>query len=545
MRPFARYSPLVTAVLSVATLSAHAQTPPDAGALQQQIDRERQQQMPKRIAPDKPAAPAAMKPASDVLITVKAFRFAGNTLMTAGQLTPAVADYLNRPLDFAQLQAAAAAVAEVYRAAGWVVNAYLPQQDIKDGFVTIQIIEAVFGKLKMETTPSQRVAHGQLEAIFTAQQAMGANLNANALDRGLLLADDLPGITVAGSLAAGSQPGETDLVLKTADEPLVIGEVNIDNTGARSTGSDRLTANLYLTSPLGLGDLLSGNLIHTRGSDYLRLGYTVPVGSDGWRVGINASGLRYKLITLDPDKDKGSSSVVGLEASYPIVRSRLKNLYLNLNADRKAFDNEFGGATTTRYKIDSTSIALYGNLFDNLGGGGANSASLTWTGGSRDNEVGTTNHNFSKLRYNLSRQQVITNDLSLFAQLAGQESNDKLDSSEKFYLGGAGGVRAYPSSEGGGDSGIMANLELRWRLPEGFTLAGFYDYGHVRNNDAAMSYSLKGYGLSLGWQTPFGVNFKATWAHRIGSNPNPTATGHDQDGTLDKNRLWLSASLPF
>ncbi len=127
MRPFPRCSPLAALILSAATLSAHAQTPPDAGALQQQIERERQQQLPKRIAPDKPAAPAAMKPARGVVVTVKQFRFAGNTLMTAEQLAPVIADYLNRPLDYAQLQAAAAAVAEAYRAAGWVVNAYLPQ----------------------------------------------------------------------------------------------------------------------------------------------------------------------------------------------------------------------------------------------------------------------------------------------------------------------------------------------------------------------------------------------------------------------------------
>lgn len=542
--PYISLVGLVLAALPIQVI--YAQTVPDAGALQQQFERERQQQLPQRMAPQKPAMPAAMKPAGGVIITVNEFRFAGNTLLTNDQLAPAVAGYLNRPLDFAQLQAVAAAVAEVYRSAGWVVNAYLPQQDIKDGSVTIQIVEAIFGGLKIEGTAPARVGVKQIESILLTQQAVGTTLNADALDRGLLLADDLPGVAVAGSLAAGSNVGETDLAIKFADEPLVIGEVALDNTGNRSTGAERLTANLNLTSPLGFGDLLTSNLIHSRGNDYLRVGYTMPVGGDGWRIGLNGSLLHYTL--LDPDRTgqngKGSSDSVGLEASYPILRSRLANLYLNLNADHKTFDNEFLGATTTRYAIDSTSIALNGNRFDNWGGGGANSASLGWTSGKRDNRIGTTNDNFSKLRYSLSRQQVITNDLSFYVALSGQEGQKNLDSSEKFYLGGAGGVRAYPSSEGGGDSGVLTSLELRMKLPEGFNLTGFYDYGHVRN-DAAMSYSLKGYGLSLGWQAPVGVNLKATWAHRIGDNPNPTATGKDQDGSLDKNRLWLSASLPF
>jgi hypothetical protein len=38
---------------------------------------------------------------------------------------------------------------------------------------------------------------------------------------------------------------------------------------------------------------------------------------------------------------------------------------------------------------------------------------------------------------------------------------------------------------------------------------------------------------------------QAIWARRLGENPNPSASGLDQDGTLDKDRWWLSAKLPF
>lgn len=547
MRKYSSLAPLLLALAAVFASTALAQTPPDAGALQQQIERERQQQMPRRMAPDKPALAAAIKPAAGVVVTVKQYRFLGNTLLSSEQLAPAVAPYLNRPVDFAQLNAAAAAVAELYRAAGWVVRAYLPQQDIEQGIVTIQIVEAVFGKLQLEGKLPQRISTGHIESIFTARQASGAPLNADALDRSLLIADDLPGISVVGSLVAGASERETDLIVKAADDALVAGETAIDNTGSRSTGSDRLSVNIGLNSPLGLGDLITANLIHSRGSDYLRLASSLPLGSDGWRVGINASNLRYQLVASEFSGlyAKGSSDTFGLESSYPIVRSRLANLFLNLNQDQKSFDNQSGGAITTRYTIEATGIALNGNLFDNWGGGGANFSSLNWMTGRRDTDIGTTDQYFSKLKLSLSRQQVISNALSFYVALNGQTSGDRLDSSEKFYLGGAGGVRAYPSSEGGGDSGVLTSLELRWKLPGGITLAAFHDYGQLRSNDAAMSYSLQGYGLALGWQTAAGVNLKASWAHRIGTNPNPTAVGNDQDGSRNKNRLWLSASLPF
>lgn len=541
--------------LSLCSLSATcamAQTPPDAGALQQQIERERAVQLPKKIAPDKPVQPAAMKPASGVVISVKQFRFAGNTLLSAEQLVPVVAGYLNRPLDFNQLQAAAAAVADTFREAGWVVRAYLPAQDIQDGIVTIQVVEAVFGGTQIEGQ-AQRMTANQILRGVDAQQAQGQALNADALDRALLLADDLPGVAVSGALRAGKGEGETDLVLKLADEALLIGNASLDNTGARSTGRERLAANLNLNSPFGIGDQVSANLILSRGSDYVRLGYSVPIGAQGWRVGANASRLAYELVGSDFSalQAEGTSTSVGVEASYPLIRSRLKNLYLTLNVDRKDFDNEALGGTSSDYDINNFAIGLNGNLFDNLGGGGANSASLVLVNGKVDlgtleiRENPALDGGFAKLRYGFSRQQVITNEVSLFAALTGQETSDDLDSSEKFYLGGAYGVRAYPTNEAGGASGMLANIELRWRLPQGVILSGFYDHGRVHNDDGSPSYSLKGAGLAAAWQTDFGLNLRGTWARRIGDNPNPAANGDDQDGSLNKNRIWLSASLSF
>ncbi len=526
---------------------------------------ERKPALPPKALPTQPAQPAALQPLTGVVINVTRFRLAGNTLLGVEQLQPALASFLNRTLDYSQLQAAAAAVAETYRAAGWIVRAYLPQQDIVDGVVTIQIVEAVFGGVKLEGAPATRVSLTQIQRGIDAQQAVGAPLNADALDRGLLLADDLPGVTVSGSLREGTQASQTELLIKLADEPLLMGDATLDNTGSRSTGSNRLSASLNLNSPFGLGDLLSANLIHAQGSDYLRLGGTLPVGAQGWRIGANASNMRYRLVTAEfaALDSKGTSGSAGLEASYPLIRSRLQNLYFNASLDRKSFDNQANGVTSTNYHASALSLSLSGNLFDRIFGGGANSASLTVTSGQldlagspnqpADAASSQTDGSYRKLRYSASRQQVITDEVSFYAALSGQWASKNLDSSEKFYLGGSSGVRAYPGSEAGGAAGQLLNLELRWRLPQGFNLTGFYDAGQVTvnaNNNFTGApllndYSLKGAGLTLAWQGNSGLSLRATWARRIGDNPNPTATGNDQDGSLVSNRFWLTASLPF
>ncbi|MFA6119719.1 MAG: ShlB/FhaC/HecB family hemolysin secretion/activation protein [Sideroxydans sp.] len=536
-----------------------AQAPlPDAGALQEQIERGQQLRLPQRVAPDKPAVPPQMQ-TGGVSITVKQFRFAGNALLSNERLATVVASYLDRPLNFVELQTVTTTIANAYREAGWVVRAYLPQQDIQGGVVTIQIVEAVFGKLIPEGTP----AHLKLSVVrsrFEAQQPSGQPLNAEALDRALLLIDDLPGIAVAGALQAGEREGETDFALKMTDEPRVTGEVSADNAGSRSTGAERLSTNLALASPLGLGDQLSANIIHTGGSDYLRLGYSLPVGADGWRVSGNTSKLVYHLTAPEFDtlKARGDSNMSGVEASYPVIRSRMKNLYLNLAYDSKAFDNRTVTGISSNYDIDLLTAGLTGNLFDRWGGGGANAFSLALSQGRMalgqidSSEDAALAGGYRKLRYTLSRQQVITEDLSAFAAFSGQWAGKNLDSSEKFYLGGANGVRAYPTSEGAGNKGQMLNLEMRHKLPQGFAATAFYDWGRITqnidNSIAAVtpnSYSLHGFGLSLAWEATFGLHAKATWARRDGDNPNPTAIGNDQDGSLKRDRWWFELAMPF
>ncbi|MEA3108682.1 MAG: hypothetical protein QOI88_3287 [Gammaproteobacteria bacterium] len=556
-------SALLFAAALTVPLVVHAQTPPDAGKVLQQIEQDHRPTLPSKSAPIF-LPPPPMASIGGATVSVSAFNFIGNTLLTTQQLTKAAAGFVGRPLDFAGLQNAAIAVAGAYRRAGWVVRAYLPQQDITGSTVTIQIVEATFGKIRIDGQ-TKRVSRQRLTNMVAASQTRGKPVNADALDRALLLIDGLPGLHASGTLAEGENQGETDLVLAVKDAPQVTGNLTADNSGARFTGAARITADVSLNSPFHLGDRVDAALLHSRGLDYQRAAYSLPVGNRGWRVGMNGSHLSYDIVTaafsaLDAH---GTSTTVGLEASYPLLRARLGNLFFSANLDDKRFDNKSSGATTTRYSIWDGSVGVYGNLFDDFGGGGANSAGVTLLEGN-DDLAGSPNQqadavttdaagSFRKLSFSASRQQHLTDRVSLYAGVSGQASNKNLDSSEKFYLGGASGVRAYPANEGGGADGFLLDLEARARLPLNFNATVFADWGTVRINKnnrfpgaaAANTETLKGVGVALGWTADFGLSIKATAAHRVGSNPIPTTAGNDQDGSLVKNRLWLQASMPF
>ena len=549
--------------------SVPAQTVPDAGSLLQQIERDRQATPKRLIRPDAPVAPPEMKEQPGLTVTVSQFRLLGNTLLGDDPLQAALSSFLNRPLSFADLQLAAAAVAERYRAAGWVVRAYLPKQEIEGASVTIQIIEGRFGATLIDGEAPSHLPVAQALRYIEARQQPGEAINADAIERAVMLLDDLPGIAVTSTFREGRQEGETDLVLKLVDTPAFVGNVEADDSGTRSTGAERISGNFYLESLASWGEQFSLNFTKTQGSQYTRLGFTTPLGYNGLRVGLNASHLAYSVITpesvaLDM---RGTAQTTGLEASYPLLRAHSANFNLLANLDHKAFDNWTNTGSTNRYTIDVASFSLNVNAFDGLGGGGVSNASLALLAGkvdltnsanqAADAASSQTEGIYHKWKLSLSRNQSITDELSLYAQYSLQGANRNLDSSERLTLGGASGVRAYPNGEGSGAAGQTFSLEARLRLPEGMNLSSFYDWAQitaVNRNNAAPSgdtlselnaYCLRGYGLSLSWASSFGGQFKASLARRRGDNPNPTASGNDQDGSLHKNRFWLSASLPL
>lgn len=135
--------PLFAALTLFLSLSAGAQTTPDAGALMRQIEQNSQQSQSQQAAQKRESLPPAMVLGEDTLITVQRFQFKGNKRLTSEQLQAVAAPFVNRPLNPQALQHLTHAVSEAYRQNGWVVQAYIPRQDLKNADLTVQVIESI------------------------------------------------------------------------------------------------------------------------------------------------------------------------------------------------------------------------------------------------------------------------------------------------------------------------------------------------------------------------------------------------------------------
>lgn len=564
---------------------ALAQTPPDAGSLQREQER-LQQQRPTPPAPvETPPATErrALKPPVGARITVKQIRFGGASYLSSNDmLQTLVADAIGRELDFNGLEQLAQRVTDHLKASGWLLaRAYLPHQDITAGEIEIVLLAG-----QVDPSEPYRIVAGEKSALRIdpalptgiASRALppGSAARAENLERALLLTNDLPGISAKSSLSPGSQADTTRIDLTIDEGPLFSGNLAIDNFGNRDTGQIQTNVTGNLNDPFGHGDQATLLVTHADGLQLLRGAYNLLADTDGLKVSAAWSTMEYRIVRGVGLASglKGNSQTTTLGLAYPLIRQRSHNLNGALASNRKALKDESAAGTLKDKRIDSATVTLSGDASHGLG---FSTWTIGYTGGNVDlariaadaatDAAGYRSAGrYAKLNYGASHTQPLTADLSLFVNFSAQIAAKNLDSSEKFSLGGASGVRAYPGGEGSGDSGQMLNLEARYEVPNPLNpfsalgrlqLQAFYDTGRVTlhrdaydipitTHSGQNNYALSGWGLAASLMKPGSHNLRLVWAAKGGDNPGrAAATGFDGDSRRDESRVWLQATFWF
>lgn len=514
-------------------------------------------------------APKGAVTTDSTKIELRSIRFEGNTLISGSTLQESVQSYFGRTITLAELQEAMGQIRSVYSRTGYLADAVIPPQQIVDGVVVIQVIEARLGKVVVEQEAGARLSAERATKLVTTTQPEGQLVRLSRFERGIRLLQSTPGAQTSVLVRPGMVPSTVDAVVFMKRAPLLTGMVGYDSYGSRSAGEHRLNAEANLESPLCIGDRLSVRYVHSDGLDYGRLVYLMPLGSSGLRAGVSGSWMAYglgrELVSLDA---KGDALTLGGFLTMPIITGRQASLWGFGSYDYKQYRDEQLAIRTDDKRLQSWSIGLSGGWGDHLLGEAWNSAGATVglgqvdlshnpDEGKSDEQTAGTAGNYSKLSLNFSRDQSLPlKDLRLYLSTTGQFSSGNLDSSEQFYLGGPYGVRAYPVSEGSGDFGLLCTVELRWRPIPKVQLAGFYDWGRIRQHadpwpdwqstpEEPNNYGLDGFGACVTLQPLDGLSLKGTIAMRNGPNPLADAEGYDHDGTKRDPRYWIEATWQF
>ena len=565
-----RFLFLVISLIASSAFAADVNPPIDAGTLQRTLPPQ-EVEVPQNFDPKTRINDDQFnRPGSGVTVEIKQFKITGNKLITTQEIVSELSMYLNKTVGMAELEKIAQAVGELYRKKGYWARAYLPDQDVKNGEIWIDVLEAKLGSIRIETNEENlRFSKDRAVSFIEKGQKSGDPLKILKLEKAIRDLDNVSGITAAVVLDRGKKEGETDVVVKMANTPYVTGSLRGDNHGSRATGYGRGVLYLTLDSPFKRGEQFNLQYVKTDEMDFYSLGASYPLRDDGTEASLMYTNMDYSLgFPLKDLMATGKSESYTASLSRPLWGGFNSDLKGSLSFTHKKYFNSALDTTTSDKNIDGATLSAVLNRTDELFGGGMSIGSLSYVSGQLDlsNLVSDLEADklsakrqghFSKVGLSFTRIQQLTPKNMLWFTVNGQYAFDNLDSAEKISLGGPTAVRAYPVAEANGDHGLIINAELRHQLTPKLQATAFYDWGQITLNHETWTdwnssdtsiknrYVLKGAGVGFRLNFLDGYELVGNVAQRIGKNPGASATDDDADGTHHIIRSWFTLTKVF
>jgi hemolysin activation/secretion protein len=531
IKPF-HVSLILAAGCGFLPVAGFAQSLPNAGSLLKEL-RDGERPPEASGAPDviTPLVRPTLRLPDGATVTVASFKITGNTSIPTQELQALLKEWEGRVLDLAGLNEASGALTRYYQARGFILSyAYLPAQKVENNMVEIAILEGRVGAVQVVAAQDVRL-DDQVIQNHVGNRSTAQTAHKDALERQLLLLNDIPGVVARAAFTPGGEAGSSDMVVSVVEEAPLTSTVFINNYGSQSTGEQRLGAQFQLRDVFGAGDATQLGATWASGGGLASgsMETSLPLGGNGLTLHAGVSHLTYALQQSFSDLGaRGVADSVHAGLWYALRRTATSNVSLRSDLQFSGLQDliPLVGVETRK---SSSSVMLGVNLDgqDDWLGGGRSRAQVSYHSGTLQIDSGTdalqTAGGFGKSLLDLSREQRLTENAVLYARAVTQQADKNLDSSEKFSLSGPYAVRAYAPGELSVDQGNLLTLEVRYQMPmPGGTLTWslFGDYANgainraplpgVTDNDA----TLNGSGMGLSWRTGADLEFSLTAAWR-------------------------------
>jgi hemolysin activation/secretion protein len=489
-------------------------------------------QAPPSVSPGGPPlslpAPGAEVPNRPVRVTsvsvegVTAYPQAQIAVLAAGLVGPAT------PLT--QIDAARLAILRHYRADGYVLSSVSINFNVATGQLRFIVTEGRIASVKLDGD----IGPAGVQVLrFLNHLTEKRPIDSTTLERYLLLAQEVPGVTVHAVLQpSADDPGALTLVAQVSRQPVSL-LATVDNRAFVHTGPIEALGVADFNSFSEYGEKSELEIYHTfpNSETFGQAAFETFLGGSGLKLRIyGGSGATTPTGELGQQDYVGTTVVFGADLSYPVILTRQQklNLHLSFDAIQSTVDlgvppvqNSYDSLRVLRLRADYA-------LSDGLLGADRQASNTVWgrisqglqiLGASASNanppRLGEQT-NFTKFDFELTRTQTLFSpwrnaSVALMGLVTGQWTDNILPLAEEFYLGGMQFTRGYYSGEVTGDKALATTAELqlntvedlsRFHLPAETSTQFylFYDWGQTWNNqstDPAVHLSSAGGGMRM------------------------------------------------
>ncbi|MDE1939461.1 MAG: ShlB/FhaC/HecB family hemolysin secretion/activation protein [Alphaproteobacteria bacterium] len=441
---------------------------------------------PPELAITGPPAAQAPQGADKIKIDIGTVEVDGALPDLTAETEKLVAPYRGRTKTVADFYNLAAAIEQAYNQAGYIlVRIVVPPQKLNDGGTfRLHLIDGFIEAVDFSHVPAAVVGPiaARLHRLVGLRHPKFAEI-----ERALLLAGTLPGVTLKSTLAAGKEPGGVRLIIQANYTPFNA-TVSADDSLGPLFNDWEINVEASANSLLGLGEqiyvYLSGSpqLWRALDGDAKRrvagTGISIPIGDDGLVATVEGTVADTKPgVPGALFQSNGLFKRLDGKLNYPLIKSRSESLTV---AGAFEYSVQTEVAQGFNVLLDEDRLNVLRLSLDwgrGLGEGGSLklfgqvSEGVSWLNVRTISDVAATNIGFSRFGAspNFSKAELrlayANSDLPYGAALSvllhGQFAfNEAMPSSEMFSLDGTDAVSSLTDGSVSGDNGVTGRLEL-------------------------------------------------------------------------------------
>lgn len=487
---------------------------------------------------------------STVKINLKGIKFIGNSVISEAELQQIAQPFVGKVISITELEELRQKVSLYYVQRGFVNSgALLPEQQFKNGIITLQIIEGRLSEINVNGT--ERLRPSYISTRLQPDEDAVLDINELRQNFQLLLLDPLIE-RMNGSLIPSNQRGSSILnvdVIRARPYQLTL---SADNYNPPSIGSTAGHLSGWVRNLTGFGDVVGGSVFYS--GDGLLGGsgdFSIPLNRYNTRFNFHFDRNETKIIDpiLKPLNIRSRFVDYSFGITQPVIQSLNRNFNVGLAFNYKKnktsmlgkpFDFSQGAVdgasknSVLRFSLDFTerfehqvfSLRSTTNV-------GINAFGATWR-----SDTSIPSGNFvSWLGQAQYVGQIFDTDANLVLRGDVQYTDNSLMTLERFALGGRYSVRGYRENELVRDKGYDMSVEVRYPLFKEdmigqLTVFPFFDYGAAQNRGDRDNIShLYSTGIGLEWKPIEQISTEIIYAYAI-EKPTPKANHDLQDSGI-------------